>query len=63
MKQTTKVTCPRCGTIQAEDIIDLTEGDSLDGKFNHECDSCEENFTVEFEFIPHVKTYKLYKNF
>lgn len=57
MNKTTKIKCPKCGKNQVEDIIELTEGDTLDGIFKHECDSCNEVFTVEFEFVPHVKTY------
>lgn len=57
MNQTTKIKCPACGVIQSEDIIDLTEGGSLDGKFKHDCEGCQKTFTVEFEFTPHVKTY------
>lgn len=57
MNRTTKITCPQCEKVQAEDIIELTEGEAFDGIFKHECDGCKKVFTVEFEFVPYVKTY------
>lgn len=57
MKQTDKIECPFCKEVQSEDIHDLTEGGDLEGQFKHECENCEKEFTVEFEFVAKIQTY------
>jgi len=57
MKQTVDVKCPYCKTIQEEDIHDLTvDAGDMEGTFLHECDNCEKEFKVKFQYKPYVET-------
>jgi hypothetical protein len=59
VKQTEKIKCPNCKVVQEEDIHDLTvDAENMEGSFIHECDNCEYEFTVEYEYKPFIKTSK-----
>ena len=58
MRQTAEVKCPKCHTIQSEDINDLAmDAGEMEGSFPHACDNCRTVFTVEYQYKPFVKTY------
>lgn len=58
MEQTEKVKCPHCQVVQEEDIHDLaSDTGDMEGSFKCECESCGDEFTVEFEYKSYLKTY------
>lgn len=51
------IPCPHCGKVQEEDIYDLMDGvEEMEGEFKHTCQKCEQEFNVEFRFIPQIHT-------
>ena len=58
MKHTTEVKCPKCHSVQSEDINDLTmDTGEMEGTFPHICEACNTEFIVEFVYKPFVKTF------
>lgn len=58
MNQTSIVKCPKCESVQQENIFDLTmDTGDMEGTFPHICNKCKIEFTVKFEFLPNIKTY------
>lgn len=58
MNQTSKIECPKCNSIQNEDIHDLSmDTGEMEGFFPHICENCKCEFTVEYEYKPFIKTY------
>ncbi|WP_051405129.1 helix-turn-helix domain-containing protein [Bacillus cihuensis] len=57
MVQTSVIKCPYCSIEQQSNIYDLTKKSrGMLGNFQHICDHCHKDFTVEFEFYPYIKT-------
>ncbi|MBD8523718.1 hypothetical protein [Lysinibacillus fusiformis] len=57
MIQTKEIKCPKCKTIQTEDIEDLIiDTGYMEGNFQHVCENCNDEFTVEFEYRPFIRT-------
>lgn len=58
MENTAEIKCPKCNTVQSEDINELASGTGeMDGSFPYICDKCNKTFTVEYEYKPFIKTY------
>lgn len=56
MVETDKIKCYHCGYQQHEDIYDLVDVSSNEGEFEYTCEACGVVFTVQFEFVPFIKT-------
>lgn len=58
MKWSNAIQCPHCEKEQFDALDDLVEVGDMEGSFEHECENCNENFTVHFEYRPYNRTSK-----
>lgn len=56
MNNTSKIKCPFCSHVQSEDLYEFVDTGDQEGSFHLECESCDNEFTINFEFRPFVKT-------
>ncbi|WP_400194638.1 hypothetical protein [Lysinibacillus telephonicus] len=58
MKSGKTIECPYCKKEQFDTLDDLVDSGDMEGSFPHECENCNNVFTVEFEYRPYNRTTK-----